>query len=164
MEMAEKKNYLTREGLRKYEEELHELKSVRRKEISQKIKEAREQGDLSENAEYDAARDEQRDVEARIEELENILKNVEVVDLDQKNGKIKSVSFGCTVRVQDIELGEEVSYTIKGASEANVLSGSISNESPMGKALLGSKKGDVVEVEAPAGLLKFKVLDIFMEN
>jgi transcription elongation factor GreA len=164
MEMAEKKNYLTREGLRKYEEELHELKSVRRKEISQKIKEAREQGDLSENAEYDAARDEQRDVEARIEELENILKNVEVVDLDQKSGKIKSVSFGCKVRVLDMEMDEELEYTIKGASEANVLSGSISNESPMGKALLGSKKGDVVEVEAPAGMLKFKVLEISMEN
>ncbi|MBR3524404.1 MAG: transcription elongation factor GreA [Lachnospiraceae bacterium] len=162
--MAEKKNYLTREGLRKYEEELHELKSVRRKEISQKIKEAREQGDLSENAEYDAARDEQRDVEARIEELENILKNVEVVDLDQKSGKIKSVSFGCKVRVLDMEMDEELEYTIKGASEANVLSGSISNESPMGKALLGSKKGDVVEVEAPAGMLKFKVLEISMEN
>ena len=164
MEMAEKKNYLTREGLRKYEEELHELKSVRRKEISQKIKEAREQGDLSENAEYDAARDEQCDVEARIEELENILKNVEVVDLDQKSGKIKSVSFGCKVRVLDMEMDEELEYTIKGASEANVLSGSISNESPMGKALLGSKKGDVVEVEAPAGMLKFKVLEISMEN
>ncbi len=162
--MAEKKNYLTREGLRKYEEELQELKSVRRKEISQKIKEAREQGDLSENAEYDAARDEQRDVEARIEELENILKNVEVVDLDQKSGKIKSVSFGCKVRVLDMEMDEELEYTIKGASEANVLSGSISNESPMGKALLGSKKGDVVEVEAPAGMLKFKVLEISMEN
>ena len=164
MDMAEKKNYLTREGLRKYEEELQELKSVRRKEISQKIKEAREQGDLSENAEYDAARDEQRDVEARIEELENILKNVEVVDLEQKNGKIKSVSFGCKVRVLDMEMNEEFEYTIKGASEANVLSGSISNESPMGKALLGSKKGDVVEVEAPAGMLKFKVLEISMEN
>ncbi|MBR5421734.1 MAG: transcription elongation factor GreA [Lachnospiraceae bacterium] len=162
--MAEKKNYLTREGLRKYEEELHELKSVRRKEISQKIKEAREQGDLSENAEYDAARDEQRDVEARIEELENILKNVEVVDVDQKSGKIKSVSFGCTVRVEDVELKEESTYTIKGASEADVLAGSISNESPMGKALLGAKKGDEVEVEAPAGVLKFKVLDIWMES
>ena len=162
--MAEKKNYLTREGLRKYEEELHELKAVRRLEISQKIKEAREQGDLSENAEYDAARDEQRDVEARIEELENILKNVEVVDVDQKGGKITSVGFGYTVRVEDIELQEEMTYTIKGGSEADVLGGSISNESPLGKALLGAKKGDIVEVEAPAGALKFKVLDIWMEN
>ena len=138
--MAEKKNYLTREGLRKYEEELHELKSVRRKEISQKIKEAREQGDLSENAEYDAARDEQRDVEARIEELENILKDVEVVDVDQNGGKITKVSFGCSVRVLDLELQEEMTYTIKGASEADVLKGSISNESPLGMALIRSEE------------------------
>ena len=162
--MAEKKNYLTREGLRKYEEELHELKSVRRLEISQKIKEAREQGDLSENAEYDAARDEQRDVEARIEELENILKNVEVVDVDQKGGKITSVGFGHTVRVEDLDLKEEMTYTIKGASEANVLEDSISNESPLGKALQGAKRGDIVEVEAPIGVLKYKVLDIWMEK
>ena len=161
--MAEKKNYLTREGLRKYEEELHELKSVRRKEISQKIKEAREQGDLSENAEYDAARDEQRDVEARIEELENILKDVEVVDIDQSGGKIKKVSFGCSVRVLDVELQEEMTYTIKGASEADVLKGSISNESPLGVALIGAKKGDTVEIEAPVGMLQYKVLDIWMD-
>ena len=161
--MAEKKNYLTREGLRKYEEELHELKSVRRKEISQKIKEAREQGDLSENAEYDAARDEQRDVEARIEELENILKDVEVVDVDQNGGKITKVSFGCSVRVLDLELQEEMTYTIKGASEADVLKGSISNESPLGMALIGAKKGNTVEIEAPAGTLQYKVLDIWMD-
>lgn len=161
--MAEKKNYLTREGLRKYEEELHELKSVRRKEISQKIKEAREQGDLSENAEYDAARDEQRDVEARIEELENILKDVEVVDIDQNGGKITKVSFGCSVRVLDLELQEEMTYTIKGASEADVLKGSISNESPLGMALIGAKKGATVEIEAPVGTLQYKVLDIWMD-
>jgi len=161
--MAEKKNYLTREGLRKYEEELHELKSVRRKEISQKIKEAREQGDLSENAEYDAARDEQRDVEARIEELENILKDVEVVDVDQNGGKISKGSFGCSVRVLDLELQEEMTYTIKGASEADVLKGSISNESPLGMALIGAKKGATVEIEAPVGVLQYKVLDIWMD-
>ena len=101
--MAEKKNYLTREGLRKYEDELQFLKSVRRKEISQKIKEAREQGDLSENAEYDAARDEQRDVEARIEELENILKNVVIMDVDHHEGEIEAVVFGCTVRIKDLK-------------------------------------------------------------
>ena len=101
--MAEKKNYLTREGLRKYEDELQNLKSVRRKEISQKIKEAREQGDLSENAEYDAARDEQRDVEARIEELENILKNVVIMDVEQHDGEIEAVVFGCTVKLKDLQ-------------------------------------------------------------
>ncbi|MGN0325263.1 MAG: transcription elongation factor GreA [Lachnospiraceae bacterium] len=163
--MAEKKNLLTREGLKKYEDELQELKSVRRKEISQKIKEAREQGDLSENAEYDAAKDEQRDVEARIEELEKLLKNVEVVDVvEQVDGKVAKVSFGCTVKLLDKEMKEEVEYTIKGASEADSLNGSISNESPLGRALIGSKKGDTVEVEAPVGVIKYKVLEIRMDN
>ena len=163
--MAEKKNLLTREGLKKYEDELQELKSVRRKEISQKIKEAREQGDLSENAEYDAAKDEHRDVEARIEELEKLLKNVEVVDVvEQVDGKVAKVSFGCTVKLLDKEMKEEVEYTIKGASEADSLNGSISNESPLGRALIGSKKGDTVEVEAPVGVIKYKVLDIRMDN
>ena len=161
--MEETKNYLTREGLRKYEEELHERKSVRRNEIAQKIKEAREQGDLSENAEYDAARDEQRDNEARIEVIENILKNVEVVD-SSSTGAGSTVTFGSAVRVQDIELNEEMTYTIKGASEADVLAGSISNESPLGRGLLGAKTGDVVEIETPAGMLKFKILEIFAES
>ena len=163
--MAEKKNLLTREGLKKYEDELQELKSVRRKEISQKIKEAREQGDLSENAEYDAAKDEQRDVEARIEELEKLLKNVEVVDVvEQADGKVAKVSFGCTVKLLDKDMKEEVEYTIKGASEADSLNGSISNESPLGRALIGSRKGDTVEVEAPVGVIKYKVLEIRMDN
>ncbi len=161
--MEETKNYLTREGLRKYEEELHERKSVRRNEIAQKIKEAREQGDLSEHAEYDAARDEQRDNEARIEVIENILKNVEVVD-SSSTGAGSTVTFGSAVRVQDIELNEEMTYTIKGASEADVLAGSISNESPLGRGLLGAKTGDVVEIETPAGMLKFKILEIFAES
>ncbi|MBR3308126.1 MAG: transcription elongation factor GreA [Lachnospiraceae bacterium] len=161
--MEETKNYLTREGLRKYEEELHERKSVRRNEIAQKIKEAREQGDLSENAEYDAARDEQRDNEAHIEVIENILKNVEVVD-SSSTGAGSTVTFGSAVRVQDIELNEEMTYTIKGASEADVLAGSISNESPLGRGLLGAKTGDVVEIETPAGMLKFKILEIFAES
>ena len=158
--MAEKKNHLTREGLRKYEDELQHLKSVRRKEISQKIKEAREQGDLSENAEYDAARDEQRDVEARIEELENILKNVVIVDVEQHDGEIDAISFGCTVLLRDIKKNKEVEYTIRGGTEANVLKHIISNESPLGLALIGAKKGEVVKVEAPAGLMEYEVLGI----
>lgn len=156
--MAEKKNYLTREGLRKYEDELQHLKSVRRKEISQKIKEAREQGDLSENAEYDAARDEQRDIEARIEYLDNLLKNVEVID-ESKSDK-NTVHFGSKVVVKDLELDEEYTYSIKGASEADALAGKISNTSPLGKALIGRKKGDTIEVEAPAGTVKYKILEI----
>ncbi len=155
-----KKNLLTREGLKKYEDELHELKVVKRKEVSQKLKEARAQGDLSENAEYDAAKDEQRDIEARIYELEKLLKNVEVVDTDAVESDGKKVNFGSTVRILDKELKEEMVITIKGASEADSLNGSISNESPLGKALLGSKKGDTVSIEAPVGTLKYKILEI----
>lgn len=158
--MAEKKNLLTREGLQKYEEELQYLKSVKMKEISQKIKEAKEQGDLSENAEYDAAKDEQGKVDARIKELEKLLKNAEVVDIEQTDGKIAKVSFGCTVKLLDKELKEEMEYTIKGSSEADSLNGSISNESPLGKALIGAKKGDTIEVEAPVGVVKYKILDV----
>ena len=155
-----KKNLLTREGLKKYEDELHDLKVVKRKEVSQKLKEARAQGDLSENAEYDAAKDEQRDIEARIYELEKLLKNVEVVDTDAVESDGKKVNFGSTVRILDKELKEEIVITIKGASEADSLNGSISNESPLGKALLGSKKGDTVSIEAPVGTLKYKILEI----
>ena len=155
-----KKNLLTREGLKKYEDELQELKVVKRKEVSQKLKEARAQGDLSENAEYDAAKDEQRDIEARIYELEQLLKNVEVVDIDGDEGDGKKIAFGYTVKLMDKELKQEMVVTIKGASEADSLNGSISNESPLGKALIGAKKGETVSVEAPVGVIKYKVLDI----
>lgn len=158
--MEEKKNLLTREGLKKYEDELHDLKVVKRKEVAQKIKEAREQGDLSENAEYDAAKDEQRDIEARIEELEKILKNVEVVDMEDGTDDVTKVNFGLTVKVQDNEFKDEMEFKIVGATEANSLKGKISNESPLGKALIGAKKGDVVSVEAPAGVIEYTILDI----
>ena len=158
--MEEKKNLLTREGLKKYEDELHDLKVVKRKEVAQKIKEAREQGDLSENAEYDAAKDEQRDIEARIEELEKILKNVEVVDMDEDHD-LEQVGFGLAVKVKDNEFNDEMEFKIVGATEANSLKGKISNESPLGKALLGAKKGDVVSVEAPAGMIEYTILDIY---
>ena len=148
--MQEKKNILTYEGLRKYEEELHDLKVVKRQEVAQKIKEAREQGDLSENAEYDAAKDEQRDIEARIEELEKILKNAEVVVEDEVD--------------LDIEYSEELDYKIVGSTEANSLKGKISNESPVGKALIGHKVGDTVEVETPAGVFAYKILEIQRSN
>ena len=158
--MEAKKNLLTREGLKKYEDELHDLKVVKRKEVAQKIKEAREQGDLSENAEYDAAKDEQRDIEARIEELEKILKNVEVVDMDEDHN-LEQVGFGLVVKVKDNEFDDEMEFKIVGATEANSLKGKISNESPLGKALLGAKKGDVVTVEAPAGVIEYTILDIY---
>ncbi|MBQ3163812.1 MAG: transcription elongation factor GreA [Lachnospiraceae bacterium] len=158
--MEAKKNLLTREGLKKYEDELHELKVIKRKEVAEKIKEAREQGDLSENAEYDAAKDEQRDIEARIEELEKILKNVEVFDMEEAASNDK-VSFGLVVKVKDNEFDDEMEFKIVGATEANSLKGKISNESPLGKALIGAKKGDVVTVEAPAGMIEYTILDIY---
>ncbi len=159
-----KKNLLTREGLKKYEDELQELKVVKRKEVSQKLKEARAQGDLSENAEYDAAKDEQRDIEARIYELEQLLKNVEVVDVDTNEGDGKKIAFGYTVKLMDKELKQEMTVTIKGASEADSLNGSISNESPLGKALIGAKKGETVSVEAPIGVIKYKILEVSKAN
>lgn len=154
----DKKNILTYEGLKKLEDELEELKVVKRKEVSQKIKEAREQGDLSENAEYDAAKDEQRDIEARIEELEKILKNAEVVVEDEVD--LDKISIGCSIRLLDCEFDEELEYKIVGSTEANSLKGKISNESPVGKALLGKKAGDIITVETPAGEFQYKVLSI----
>ena len=151
--MEEKKRLLTYAGLKKLEDELHDLKVNRRKEVAGKIKEAREQGDLSENAEYDAAKDEQRDIEARIEEIEKILKNADEVDV----GKI---NVGCTVKVYDEEFEEEMEFKIVGSSEANSLQGKISNESPVGKALIGRSVGDQVSVETQAGMIVYKVLEI----
>ena len=156
--MAEKKNILTYAGLQKLEEELHDLKVNRRKEVAVKIREAREQGDLSENAEYDAAKDEQRDIEARIEEIEKILKNAEVVVEDEVDSD--KINVGCTVKVYDITYDEEMEFKIVGSTEANSLEGKISNESPVGKALIGAKKGDTVSVEMPSGVMEYKVLEI----
>ena len=156
--MEKKKKLLTYAGLRALEQELEDLKVVKRKEVAQKIKEAREQGDLSENAEYDAAKDEQRDIEARIEELENILKNVEVVDEEEVD--LDTINVGCAVKVYDITFDEEMDFKIVGSTEANSLEGKISNESPVGHALIGKVVGDVVDVETQAGLMQFKVLEI----
>jgi len=156
--MAEKKTILTYAGLKKLEEELENLKVVRRKEVSNKIKEAREQGDLSENAEYDAAKDEQRDIEARIDEIEKLLKNVEVVVEDEVD--VNAINIGCKVVLYDKEFEEEVEYKIVGSTEANSLAGKISNESPLGIALLGKKVGDEVVVETQVGTVEYEVLKI----
>lgn len=156
--MEEKKNLLTYAGLKTLEDELHDLKIVKRKEVAQKIKEAREQGDLSENAEYDAAKDEQRDIETRIEEIEKILKNAEVVVEDEVD--LNTISVGCKVKVHDMEYDEEIEFKIVGSTEANSLQGKISNESPVGKALIGSQAGDLVSVEMPAGVMEYKILEI----
>ena len=160
--MSEKKNLLTYEGLKKLEDELQDLKVVKRKQIAQKIKEAREHGDLSENAEYDAAKDEQRDIEARIEQIEKILKNAEVVVEDEVD--LHKINVGCKVKVLDVEFDEEEEFKIVGSSEANSLGGKISNESPVGKALLGAKVGDTVRVETQAGMIEYKVLEIQRSN
>ena len=157
--METKKNILTYAGLKKLEDELHDLKVVRRKEVAGKIKEAREHGDLSENAEYDAAKDEQRDIEARIEEIEKILKNAEVVVEDEVD--YEKISVGCKVKVLDMEYDEEMEFQLVGSTEANSLQGKISNESPVGKALIGAKQGDVVDVEMADGdVMQYKVLKI----
>ena len=160
--MEEKKNILTYEGLKKLEDELQDLKVVRRKEIAEKIKEAREQGDLSENAEYDAAKDEQRDIELRIEELEKLLKNAEVVVEDEID--TDKINIGCKVKLLDVEYDEEMEFYIVGSTEANSLKGKISNESPVGRALIGARVGDTVNVETQAGVLQYKVLEIQRSN
>mgnify|MGYP003470047287 CR=1 FL=1 len=156
--MADKKHILTYAGLKKYEDELQDLKVNRRREIAQKIKEAREQGDLSENAEYDAAKDEQRDIELRIEELEKLLKNAEVVVEDEVN--LDKINVGCIVKVYDVDFDEEMEFKLVGSTEANSLENKISNESPVGKALIGAHTNDIVEVEMPSGIMKYKVLEI----
>ncbi|MBQ9605079.1 MAG: transcription elongation factor GreA [Firmicutes bacterium] len=157
--MAEsKKIVLTSEGYAKIQEELEHLKVVRRKEVAQKIKEARSQGDLSENAEYDAAKEEQAEIEARIVELDNMIRNAEVIAEDELNSG--HVSLGNTVKLFDEEFQEEVIYTLVGSAEADPEEGKISNESPLGIALIGHVLGDIVEVNAPDGVITFKILDI----
>ena len=160
--MADKKHILTYAGLKQYEDELQNLKVVRRKEVAQKIKEAREQGDLSENAEYDAAKDEQRDIELRIEELEKLLKNAEVVVEEEID--VNKINIGCKVKLLDVEYDEEMEFYIVGSTEANSLENRISNESPVGKALLGKQVGDIVKVETPGGEFEYKVLSIHRAN
>ncbi|MBR6404705.1 MAG: transcription elongation factor GreA [Lachnospiraceae bacterium] len=155
--MAEKKNILTSSGAQKLEDELRNLKVVRRAEIAQKIKEARAQGDLTENAEYDAAKDEQAEIESRIDEIERILKNSEIVDAE---GDLSSVFIGAKVRVLDMEFDEEEEIQIVGSNEANSMENKVSNESPLGMALLGAGIGDVVTVNAPGGDFQYKVLAI----
>ncbi len=160
--MVEKKNILTYEGLRQLEDELHDLKVNQRKEVAQKIKEAREQGDLSENAEYDAAKDEQRDIEARIEEIDKILKNAEVVVEDEVD--VNVINIGCKVKIYDMEYDEELEYKLVGSTEANSLRGKISNESPLGSELIGKKVGEVVVVDTHSGSMQYKILQIQKSN
>lgn len=155
--MAEKKK-ITYEGLKKLEDELQDLKVNRRQDVAQKIKEARELGDLSENAEYDAAKDEQRDIEARIEEIDKILKNVEVVDEEEVD--LSKVGIGCQIKLKDLEYDDILEFKVVGSTEANTLKGKISDESPVGKAINGKSVGDIVEVETQEGVIKYEILEI----
>ncbi len=157
--MAEaKKVVMTYDGLKKMEQELENLKTVRRKEVAEKIKEARGQGDLSENAEYDAAKEEQGEIESRIVQLENLLRNADVIDEDVL--KMDVVNLGSKVTVLDVEFDEEMEYTIVGSTEADPMNGRISNESPLGMALLGQKVGATVMADTPDGEVAFKILNI----
>ncbi len=149
---------ITDEGLKKLQQELETLKTEGRADIAEKIKVARGYGDLSENSEYDEAKNEQAKLEARIVEIEAMLKNVEIIE-DIK-GKAKTVVIGVKVKVLDEEYGDEEEYKVVGSTEANSREGKISDESPMGKALLGKKIGDVVTVDAPGGEFKVKILEI----
>ena len=139
-------------------EELHRLKTKDRPAVINAIAEARAQGDLSENAEYDAAKDEQRDIEARIEEIEGILKHAEVVDEDEAD--TTKVNIGCKVLIHDLDYDEDIEFKIVGSMEANSLNGKISNESPVGMALIGAQVGDVVEVEMPDEVSHYQILEI----
>ncbi len=155
--MTAETTYVTAEGLKRLEQELNELKTVKRKEIAERIKEAKELGDLSENAEYQEAKDEQGFIERRIMELDNLILNVEVIKKTKKGG---AVQVGSTIKVKNEKLGKEFTYTIVGSSEANPAEGKISNASPMGQSFLGAKKGDTVDVQVPAGVMKFEILSV----
>ncbi|HHV39132.1 MAG TPA: transcription elongation factor GreA [Tepidimicrobium sp.] len=156
--MAERDVFLTFEGLRKLETELEELKTIKRKEIAEKIKQALAFGDISENSEYDQAKNEQGQLEQRIAKLEKILRNAKLIDEEDVTTDV--VSIGSKVVVKDLEYDEEMEYIIVGSAEADPYEGKISNESPVGRALLGKKKEQIVEVHVPDGLIKYQILSI----
>ena len=156
--MAEKQILLTYEGIKALEKELEDLKTVERNKVAIELKEARAQGDLSENAEYDAAKDRQAEIETRIVEIEKMLKNVIVIDAEESGADI--IKPGHVVKLQDHTFDEVVEYRIVGSTEADPMSGKISNESPVGAALLGHKVGDTIEVETEFGTDKYTILEI----
>ncbi|WP_069650605.1 transcription elongation factor GreA [Caloranaerobacter ferrireducens] len=156
--MADKEVVLTVEGLKKIEDELEYLKTVRRKEVAERIKHALAFGDISENSEYDEAKNEQAQLEERIAKLEGILRTARIIDDEDINLEI--VSIGTKVKVKDLEFDEEIEYTIVGSAEADPYEGKISNESPVGEALIGRKKGEIVEVQVPDGVIRYEVLEI----
>lgn len=156
--MEEKEVILTQEGYDNLDKELNYLKTEKRTEIAERIKIALGFGDLSENSEYDEAKNAQAENEIKIAELENKLRHAKIID--EKEIDTDTVQIGNTVKVLDIEFNEEISYTIVGSTEVDLAENRISNESPLGKALLGAKKNDTVEVNAPVGIIKYKIIDI----
>lgn len=158
MIMPQKETLLTYDGLKKLEEELEYLKTEKRREIAERIKVALGFGDLSENSEYDEAKDEQAKVEMRIIDLENKLRNVKLIDEDEID--LKTVQVGNTVQVLDMEFNEKIEYTIVGSTEVDLAENKISNESPIGMGLLGKKKNEIAEIETPGGIVQMKILKI----
>ncbi|MDA8212528.1 MAG: transcription elongation factor GreA [Clostridia bacterium] len=156
--MLEKEVILSLEGLKKLEDELEQLKTVKRREVAERIKQAIEFGDISENSEYEDAKNAQAFIEGRILTLEKMLRNAKVIDDMEIHTDV--VSVGSTVLLKDLEFGDEVEYTIVGSAEADPLNNKISNESPVGKAILGQRNGSTVEVSVPAGILKYQILNI----
>lgn len=157
--MSDKETILTQDGLKKYEEELETLKSVKRREVAERIKIAIGYGDISENSEYEDAKNEQAFIEGRIITLEKMLRNARIINNDEID--TNTVSVGSTVTVEDLEYGDSIDYTIVGRAEADPDANKISNESPVGKAILGKQKGTIVEVNVPGGMtLQYKIVDI----
>lgn len=156
--MSDKEIILTQDGLKKLEEELENLKSVKRREVAERIKIAIGYGDISENSEYEDAKNEQAFIEGRIITLEKMLRNARIINNDEID--IDTVSIGSIVTVEDLEFKDTMEYAIVGTAESDPSQNKISNESPVGKAILGKKKGTVVEVNVPAGVIQYKILDI----
>ncbi|CAM3655949.1 MULTISPECIES: transcription elongation factor GreA [Brevibacillus] len=156
--MSEKEVILTPQGLAKLEQELEDLKTVKRKEVAARIKEAISFGDISENSEYEEAKNEQAFIEGRILTLEKMLRNARIITNEDVDTGV--VSVGSRVRVKDLEFGDVVDYTIVGSAESDPMNNKISNESPVGQALLGKAKGAVVDVQVPAGVIQYEILDI----
>ncbi|EPY06005.1 transcription elongation factor GreA [Paenibacillus sp. E194] len=156
--MSDKEVILTQDGLKKLEDELENLKSVKRREVAERIKVAIGYGDISENSEYEDAKNEQAFIEGRIITLEKMLRNARIINNDEIDTDL--VSIGSTVIVEDLEFGDKMEYTIVGTAESDPLKNRISNESPVGKAILGKQKGTTVDVNVPAGVIQYKILEI----
>ena len=156
--MSDKEVILTQDGLKRLEDELENLKSVKRREVAERIKVAIGYGDISENSEYEDAKNEQAFIEGRIITLEKLLRNARIINNDDINTDV--VNVGNTVIVEDLEFGDKMEYTIVGTAESDPLNNKISNESPVGKAIIGKAKGSVVDVSVPAGVIQYKIVDI----